>query len=213
MDISINSRMATSPTSVVCDSHVWISDEPIPMVTFVSEIHETHPKDIFCEDCGYRQGTVPIFRCSGAGLNEWSKTYTLLDLYLGLPHKARLRSQMDTWIHESITRQVASCQIRIEIRYEVINSQNTNVSTSWAALKLTYHKSPNSSIVVPQNGTPTFAKSYVDPNTTNISSSTAWNAGCPSREETERDSQRTQHGLVQDVQGGVAPEHEGIRGS
>lgn len=210
MDISINSRMATSPESVVCDAHVWITDEPNPVVTFISEIHEENPKDIFCEDCGYRQGTVPIFRCSGAGLKEWSETYSLLDLYLGLPHKARLRSQMDTWIHESFTRQIASCQLRIEIRYEKLNSSYTNVSTSWAALKLTYHKSPNSSLVVPQNGTPTFTKSYVDPNT---STSTAWNEGCQSREETERDSQRTQHGLVQDVQGGVAPEHEGIRGS
>ena len=164
MDVSLNTRMATPSESVVLDTHVFISDEPNPVVTFMAEVYEENPKDIFCGDCGYRQGTPPVFYCSGAGLKDWTEAHALFDLLFVKDYKAKTRVQMDTWIHESITRGVESCQLRLEVRNKIIGCKDSGQFTSWTALKLAYHKQDGPSLVVPQNGTTTFTQSYVDPN-------------------------------------------------
>ena len=166
MDISINSRMATSSESVVLDTHVWFTDEPNPVVTFLAEVHQENPKDIFCGDCGYLVGTPPVFQCAGVGLKEWSEAHAFFDLLYVKDYQAKTRVQMDTWIHESITRGVESCLLRIEVRNKVVGCKDSGQFTSWVALKLAYHKSDGPSLVVPQNGTTTLTKSYVDSNFT-----------------------------------------------
>jgi len=163
MEISFNSRMASPSESVVLHTYVSISDEPNPVVRFMAEVHEETPTDIFCGDCGYRVGSPKVFHCSGAGLQDWTKAHALFDLLFVPDYKAKIRVKMDSWIHESISRGLDSCQLRIEVRNEEFGSTNSRQRTSWTTLGQTYHGQDGPSLVVPQDGSPTLAKSYVDP--------------------------------------------------
>jgi hypothetical protein len=153
MEISINRRNVSPPKSVVWNTHGQVIYESGPLVKFVAEVYEDVPKDIFCGDCGFRTGRLPVFRCSGIGFDEWSKAHALLDLLFVTDYRAKTQSEMETWLFSIQDRQATSFFLRSQIRNKGLDGENSRQSFTWDPLHLEMPHEDRSPFMVPKDST------------------------------------------------------------